>query len=130
MSEENVEIVRRAWEFEAYGSADRAEALATFDPNVVYTPVEEGPSDGLDALLDYIERWGAVWEELEMTAEEFIDGGDRVVVSGYFRGRGRGSGVEVDTRFYEVYTLRDGKIVRLDEFIGRADALEAAGLSE
>jgi ketosteroid isomerase-like protein len=71
-----------------------------------------------------------VWEELEMTAEEFIDGGDRVVVSGYFRGRGRGSGVEVDTRFYEVYTLRDGKIVRLDEFTGRADALEAAGLSE
>ena len=130
MSQENVEIVRRAWEFEAYGSADRAEALATFDPNVVYTPVEEGPSYGLDALLDYIERWEAVWEELEMTAEEFIDGGDRVVVSGYFRGRGRGSGVEVDTRFYEVYTLRDGKIVRMDEFTGRAEALEAAGLRE
>jgi ketosteroid isomerase-like protein len=68
-----------------------------------------------------------VWEELELTAEESIDGGDRVVVSGYFRGRGRGSGVEVDTGFYDVYTLRDGKIVRVDEFTGRAEALEAAG---
>ncbi len=48
----------------------------------------------------------------------------------YFRGRGRGSGVEVDARFYDVYTLRNGKIVRVDEFAEREDALEAAGLSE
>ena len=46
------------------------------------------------------------------------------------RGRGRESGVTVDARFYEVYTLRDGRIVRADEFSERQEALEAAGLSE
>ncbi len=65
-----------------------------------------------------------------MTPEEFIDAGNRVVVRAYFRGRGRGSGLEVDTRFYELYTLRGGKIVRVDEFTGLEEALEAAGLSE
>jgi ketosteroid isomerase-like protein len=47
-----------------------------------------------------------------------------------FHGRGRASGVEVETRFYEVYTLRDGKVLRIDEYEHRAEALEAAGLSE
>ena len=53
-----------------------------------------------------------------------------MVVTARHRGRGRESGVAVDARFYEVYTLRDGKIVRVDEFVERAEALEAAGLSE
>ena len=65
-----------------------------------------------------------------MTAEEFLDAGDRVLVTAYFRGRGRGSGIDIDTCFYEVYTLRDGRVVRVDEFTKRADALEAAGLRE
>jgi ketosteroid isomerase-like protein len=130
MSQENVEIVRRAWEFEAFGRDYRAEALTVYDPDVVVTPLEEGPSYGLDAYLEYFERWFAAWEMLEQAAEEYIDAGDRVVVRGYFRGRGRGSGVEVDSRFYEIYTLRDGKIVRVDEFAERSEALEAAGLSE
>jgi ketosteroid isomerase-like protein len=47
-----------------------------------------------------------------------------------FRGRGRGSGVEVEARFYEVYTVRDGRTVRWEEFSDRAEALKAAGLRE
>jgi ketosteroid isomerase-like protein len=69
-------------------------------------------------------------DELETIAEEFIDGGDRVVVAIYFRGRGRRSGIEIDTRLYEIYFLREEKIVRVQEFTDRAEALEAAGLSE
>jgi ketosteroid isomerase-like protein len=65
-----------------------------------------------------------------VTVEETIDAGDRVVLSAHHRGRGRGSGIKVDARFYEVYTLREGKIVRVDEFTERAEALEAAGLRE
>ena len=130
MSEENVEIVRRAFAYEIYGVGDRAEAEAIFDPNVVMNPIDEGPSYGFDAMRSDWERWASAFEELEVTAEEFIDAGDRVLVTAYHRGRGRGSGVEVDTRFYELYTLRDGKVVRVDEFTDRPDALEAAGLRE
>ena len=63
-----------------------------------------------------------------MTIEEIIDAGDRVVLSAHHRGRGRGSGIKVDARLYEVYTLRRGKVIRVDEYTDRAAALEAAGL--
>jgi ketosteroid isomerase-like protein len=94
------------------------------------SPVEEGPSHGLDAIRDNIEHWKSAWEELEVTAEEFIDAGDRVLVTVHHRGRGRESGIEVDARFYEVYAVSDGKVVRVDEYAQRAEALEAAGLPQ
>ena len=130
MSRENVEIVRRAWEYEIQGRGGRAEALEIFDPDVVMYPVDDGPFYGVDAMRDDIERWTAVWDEHEAVAEAFIDGGDHVLVTAYMRGRGRASGVEVEARFYEIYTLREGKVVRIEEFSERDKALEAAGLSE
>jgi ketosteroid isomerase-like protein len=130
MSQENVEVVRRAFAYELYGVGDRAEAEAIFDPRVVMNPTNEGPFHGLDAMRDDFERWASTFEDLEVSAEEFIDAGDRVLVTAYHRGRGRTSRVEVDGRFYEVYTLRDGKVVRVDEYVERAEALEAVGLSE
>ena len=130
MSQENVEIVRRAFAYEIYGVGDRAEAEAIFDPHVVMNPSDEGPSYGFDAMRSDFERWASVFEELRVTVEEIIDGGNQVVVVAHHEGRGRKSGVKVDTRFYEVYTLREGKVSRVDEFTERAEALEAAGLSE
>jgi ketosteroid isomerase-like protein len=130
MSQENVEIVRRAFEFEIYGRGDRADAEAIFDPYVVMNPTEEGPSYGLDAVRDNFEHWRGAWEELEVTAEELIDAGDEVFLTAHHRGRGRGSGIEVDTRLYCVYTVRNGKVVRVDEYADRGAALEAAGLRE
>jgi ketosteroid isomerase-like protein len=130
MSAENVEIVRRAFAYEVYGLGDRAEAEAIFDPYVVLNPTEEGPSYGLDAIRDNFEHWKAAWEELDVTIEELIDAGDRVFLTAHHRGRGRGSGVEVDTRLYSVYTLSNGKVLRADEYAERDAALEAAGLRE
>jgi ketosteroid isomerase-like protein len=77
-----------------------------------------------------MERWASAFEELTVTFEEIIDAGDQVLVVAHHQGRGRKSGVTVDTRFYEVYTLREGKVSRVDEYTEREEALEAAGLSE
>jgi uncharacterized protein len=129
MSRENVEIVRRAFELKVLGRGSDAE-LAAFHPDVVINSVEEGPSYGLNAIRDNFERWASAWDELEATPEEFVDAGERVLVTARHRGRGRGSGISVDAHFHEVYTLRDGKIIRVEEFIDRDKALEAAGLSE
>ena len=130
MSQENVEIVRRAFAYEIYGVGDRAEAEAIFDPQVVMNPSDEGPSYGFDAMRSDYERWASVFEELSVTIEEIIDAGDQVVVIAHHEGRGRKSGVKVDTRFYEVYTVREGRVSRVDEFTERAEALKAAGLPE
>jgi ketosteroid isomerase-like protein len=130
MSEENVEIVRRAFAYEHYGVGDRREAEALFDPRVVMNPTDEGPSSGLDAMRADYERWSSAFEEFKVTVEEIIDAGDQVIVVAHHQGRGRKSGITVDTRFYEVYTVREGKVSRVDEFNERAEALEAARLRE
>jgi ketosteroid isomerase-like protein len=92
--------------------------------------IRRGPSSGFDAMRSDMERWASAFDELTVTVEEIIDAGDQVVVVTHHEGRGRESGVEVDTRFYEVHSLRDGKVSRVDEYIERDDALQAARLSE
>ena len=129
MSEENVEIVRRAFAYEYYGIGGRAEAEAIFDPHVVMNPTDAAPSEGLHAMRADFERWASAWEDLKVTVEEIIHAGDQVVLVVHHQARGRKSGVEVDTRFYPVYTLRGGKVSRVDEFEEMAEALKAAGLS-
>jgi ketosteroid isomerase-like protein len=119
MSEESVEIVSR------FLDADVDEALTYADPGIVWNPIEELPTQGHDAVRASLERWKAEWDDYEVLPEEFLDMGDRVVVTVRLRGRGRGSGVEIDARFYDVYTLRDDKIVRMDQFTERGQALEA-----
>jgi ketosteroid isomerase-like protein len=124
MSQENVEIVRR------FLNVEVDEAMPYADPDIVWNPIEELPTQGHDAVRASLAHWKAEWDDYKVMPEEFVDMGDRVVVTVRLRGRGRGSGVEIDARFYDVYTLRDGKIVRMDQFTERSEALEAVGRGE
>jgi ketosteroid isomerase-like protein len=73
----------------------------------------------VDAFEDY-------WAE----ATEFVDAGQHVVVGVRHRGRGKASGIEVDMPQFQVYTLRDGRIIRYRGFRTRAEALGAAGIPD
>ena len=129
MSQENVEVVRELWD--AYSRGDFDHVIALTDPYVVLVSLEEGPLYGPDAVRANYARWMEAWEEEpEPTVEEVIGNGDHVLVIACFRARGRSSGVRVAERLYEVYTLRNGSILRVDEFSDRAAALEAVGLRE
>ena len=119
MSQGNVDIVRR------FLVEDLDEALTYADPAIVWNPVEESSARGHDAVRASTSRWKSEWNDYELIPEEFADMGDRVVVTVRFRARGRGSGIEVDARLYDVFTLRDGKIVRMDQFAERSEALQA-----
>jgi len=124
MSQENVEIVRR------FVESDLDEGWTDADPDIVWNPLEGPQVQGPDAASASLARWESAWNEYEVIFEQFVDAGDRVLVTLRVRGRGRGSGVEVEARYHTVYTLRDGVIVRMDEYDVRSEALEAAGLSE
>jgi ketosteroid isomerase-like protein len=128
MSQENVEIAQQL--LKACASGDLDAALAHADPKMVWNPTQEGQAEGITAVRATMERWEESFQDLVVSYEETIDAGDRVVLKTHVSGRGRGSGVEVDDRSYMVWTLRRGKVLRMDEFTERADALEAAGLSE
>jgi ketosteroid isomerase-like protein len=125
MSQETVEIVRRFLVVD-----DLDEALTYTNPCIVWNPVEESSAQGHDAVRASTERWKSEWDDYELIPEEFADMGDRVVATVRFRARGRGSGIEVDARLYDVFTLQDCRIVRMDQFTEQSEALEAVGLRE
>jgi ketosteroid isomerase-like protein len=120
----SVEIVR------TFLCADVDEALTYAHPEIVWNPIEELPTQGHDEVRASLARWKAEWDDYKVMPEEYVDMGDSVVVTVRLRGRGRGSGVEIDALFYDVYTLRDGMIVRMDQFTERAQALEAVERAE
>jgi ketosteroid isomerase-like protein len=130
MSQENVEIVRRI--LERLGKAGEPD-LSNLDPNIEVHDHELPDSEvhhGHGGYIRSIQDWEDAWSDYHFDLEELIDTGDRVVVILHTTATGRGSGIKLDRRDAQVYELRDGKVVRLDYFSTKAEALEAAGLSE
>ena len=131
MSEENVEIVRRI--YAAWTAASPIES-GLLDPEIEWVnphdAIETGTRSGLDAFGSAAEMLGDTFEELRVDFDRFIDAGDRVVVIGTLRARGRGSGIETERQQGYVWTLRDGKAVRFEWFNSPDQALEAAGVEQ
>ena len=128
MSQENVEIVRAFVRGLILHEHD--EWRTYVDPAFVWNPTEQGATEGIEALVETMTAWESTWDKYTVTPEGFVDMGDRIVAILDFHGRGHGSGVEAEARFYEVYTVRDGKLVRMDEFLDRSEAIEAVGPRE
>jgi ketosteroid isomerase-like protein len=133
VAQENVEIIRRLYEHWASGDfpAD------FFDPDVEFsrigaqTPDMEGRWLGLDEFLTAFLEYIQPLSDLRIEAERIIDlSGDRVLVFSRHMARGKQSGVPIESELGDLFTLRDGKIVRYYSYWNRADALEAAGLTE
>ena len=62
--------------------------------------------------------------------DDFVDAGDQVLATVTNHGRGKLSGMDVARTTWNVWTIRDGKVIRGQAFESRAEALEAAGLTE
>lgn len=112
MSEENVEVVRRA--FEASKRRDNDEVFPLYDPEV---EIESGYDGrvyrGPGGVRAFFRDWLEVWDEIDWEAEEWIDGGDRVIALLHVSGRGKLRGVPVERSEAHLWTLRDGKLWRL-----------------
>jgi ketosteroid isomerase-like protein len=129
MSQENVEIVRRMWE--AFLGDDPVRGLSFCDPDIEWDGrnLPDGTiARGPEAIVEHTMRWAEMWDDWTMEPERFIDaGGDQVVL--VFRETGRSeSGLQMDERHAELYTVRDGKVAYRKGFSDPAEALEAAGL--
>ena len=133
MSEENVEIV--AGYFEADDLAASIDALAdnvTFvfhgeTRHLAGAETISGKSAAVAWLADWFSRFDPNYR---FEIEESLDWDDHVLVVTTNRGTGRASGVPISRQMAQLMTLRDGKIIQQDFFANRAEALEAAGLSE
>jgi ketosteroid isomerase-like protein len=132
MSQENVEVMRRAMDAFNRGDGKAFDRLLTSDAEVV--PVRaalEGTTyRGLDAGTQYCTAVDQSWANLGWEVEEIRDGGEQILALGHIRGEGRDSGVAIDARAGWLAHFSEGRITRFQTFANRDDALEAAGLSE
>ena len=133
MSRTNVEIVRQFTE--AWERRDTDVMVELVDPNVEQHGTVGGLEEarvlrGITEIARDYERVEEMWDEHRVEIERLIDAGDQVVVFQREYQRGRRSGVELVIDAAVVFALRDGRITRMQGYMDRAAALEAAGVSE
>jgi ketosteroid isomerase-like protein len=133
MSEENVEVVQAA--FDAFERGDVESVLNLCDEDIEIVQPAELPGvsprqHGHAGVLEAFAIWPEQWDDFRVEVVGIADMGDRVLVRTLQHGRGRDSGVPVETRFTFLFALRGGKVVEWRMFMREEDALEAAGRRE
>jgi uncharacterized protein len=132
MSQENVEIVKRA--YQAWDRRDMAAVLGECHPDIEWWEREDVPDPtvhrGLDAVGARFAELDDVWIGLTLEPREFIDAGDFVVVMFCLTGRGRASHAPIAENEVQAFRLRNTKIIELREYSDKAEALKAVGLAE
>ncbi len=130
MSAENIQLIRKL--VEAFNVRDIDSVLQDMQPDVELHPLraqlERKAYRGHDGVREMLADFDQDWESIQVNAEEFRDADDEVVVLGRLRARGRASGIDLDVPMGFVWTLRDGKVLRIRSFSDQTDALRAAGL--
>jgi len=134
MSEENVATIRRM--YDAWLAQDIDAVFETFDEGIVLNPDPEATWVGVgevyrghDGVRRYMAAVYEAFEEYRPEVEKLIDAGDQVLTLAIEHGRGRESGIEVEAnRTAHVWTMREGKAVRLDLYLDREKARAALGM--
>jgi ketosteroid isomerase-like protein len=130
MSGKNVEILRTALPQSA--PAEVEALFSILDENVEWDYVGAFPEQvtyhGPAQVREFLGQWAAGFDDFGFEAEEAIDAGDSVVVQLHQWGRGRETGAQVESRTWQVFTFRDGKVVHCRGYATKVEALEAAGL--
>ncbi len=132
VSQENVEIVRAAYEF---ALSNGAPDFGFMDPEIEWHTRADLPDSasyhGHDGVRKLASEWFGSFDDLRFDPDELIDGGDDVVIAVLtLRGRIRDSGEEVNMPETHVWRLLDGRAVECREYPTKAEALKAVGLAQ
>jgi ketosteroid isomerase-like protein len=136
MSSEDVEVVRRLFDYGADVTADVQDSagdgfLSVWHPDCVLEEMAEVPDTdvyrGRDGVVRYFAQLYEMWDAISYTSEELLDGPDGVFSTTDIRARSK-AGVDAELRVYQVYRVREGMISFVTAYSDRAAALAAAGL--
>jgi ketosteroid isomerase-like protein len=132
MARENVEILRDA--YEALNQGDIDSALNVLEPDAEWQEHSDLPEAdvyrGRDTIRTFLLGYLDSWEEFHQETEELIDSGERVAVLLRMAAKGKGSGIEVESRYAHLWTMHGGRGVRVDAYADPNAALEALQQSE
>lgn len=128
----SVDIVKNL--YAAFDKGDVPGVLGAFDPRIQWTEAENflyadgNPYNGPQAVAEGVfQRIVADMENLTVRPVHYIDGGQTVVVEGRYRGKAKATGAPVDAQFAHVWQLRDGKVVRFQQYTDTKQWAEAFG---
>jgi ketosteroid isomerase-like protein len=128
---DNASLMRSALEelFERRGLRPEllAEDVEWVNP---HDAVEPGTRTGPEGFNGAIDSVFATWDDVRFDVERVIGNGDNVVALGLLRGHVHAAGMEVDSPHGQVWTFRDGQVLRMQWFNTHREALDAAGLPE
>jgi ketosteroid isomerase-like protein len=135
MSRESLETVRRSCE--AWERGDTPGWLETLHPDVVWDSSHFGGWEegsvyrGRAQVRSYlVDEWRASWDRYEARVLDISDVGDRVLVLWSQRMVEPGSGVRLEVHSAQLCSVLGGKVIRMDNYADRAEALTAVGLEE
>jgi ketosteroid isomerase-like protein len=130
MSEANVEKLSWVLEQLFEGRRIHPDLLAT-DAEWVnpHDAVEPGTRRGPESFNAAIASVFATWDDVHFDTDRIVENGDDVVALGVLRGHVRAAGMEVDAPHAQVWTFRDGRVLRMRWFNTHREALAAAGLA-
>jgi ketosteroid isomerase-like protein len=93
--------------------------------------MDAGEYRGHAGFTRWLEDWASAWSEFTSeAAEEILDAGEDVVIVYRLKATGRASGVTVERQDAMVCRVQDGKIVRIDYYNDRSQALKSVRLEE
>jgi ketosteroid isomerase-like protein len=130
----NLELVREG--MEAWSRGDYEATLALIDPDVIWRPIQAWPGiqpeyRGHAGVRRFWDAFRDPWETITMEPDEIRELDEhRVLTRSHFRARGRASGVTTEAVLYQLWTLRDEKLVRFESFTDEQDALKTAERAE
>jgi ketosteroid isomerase-like protein len=130
VSQENVEIVRRAMQAMRLGDMDALSGAAHADYQFHTTSGLPGGGvyKGLRAVMAFSQGFTDTWESFSIEEGRVIDADATVVVLGRVKAQGKMSGVALDTAIAYVHVLREQKLSRTEVFFDHDEALRVAGL--
>lgn len=128
----NVHMIRSL--YEAFGRGDIQTVLGGLDPNVVWNEAEgspyadRNPYHGPQGVAEGVfQRLGTEWTGFSVTPQQFIDGGETIVVLGRYSGTNNKTGMANHAPFAHVWTVKNGKVVEFRQFTDTAQYQRAVG---
>lgn len=131
MSQADLELVRKGYErFRETGVMDGEFTAHDFvwDMSKFRGWPEQQTYEGVEGARAFLREWTEAWHDWELQLVELHDAGDRIVAIMRQQGRAKSTGLHVDMTFAQVWTVRDGKQVRMEMYADPEEAFEATGL--
>jgi hypothetical protein len=120
--------------YEAFAKGDVPTVLGEFDAKIQWNEADGflyadgNPYVGPQAVAEGVfQRLVADIDQFAVLPGSFIDAGDTIVVEGRYKGTMKATGTPVDAQFAHVWHLRDGKVLRFQQYTDTAQWKTAAG---